>query len=141
MNEDNQKILDALIAAFMNKDLEASLALFADDAVVYDPHYPIPRMEGKPAIRQGFEWGLSNMEQPGFTVRHLWGDDTSGAVEVDTHHVFKGGMALKFDQVFVYETRDGLITRLQSYVPYPPGGIGGLLARITRWAWKLKGKA
>lgn len=141
MSDSQRKTIDALIEAFTNKDLEAALALFADDALVYDPHYPVPTMQGKDAIRQGFAWGLGNMEQPGFTVRHLWSDGTSGALEVDTHHVFKGGMALKFDQVFVFETRDGLITRLQSYVPYPPGGIGGLLARVTRWSWKLKGKA
>ena len=141
MSDPQHKTIDVLIEAFTNKDLEAALALFADDALVYDPHYPVPTMRGKDAIRQGFAWGLGNMEQPGFTVRHLWSDGTSGALEVDTHHVFKGGMALTFDQVFIFETRDGLIIRLQSYVPYPPGGIGGLLARVTRWIWKLKGKA
>ena len=51
---------------------------------------------------------------------------------METHHVFKGGMKMDFDQVFVFELRDGLIARLQSYVPYTPAGIGGLLLKITR---------
>lgn len=138
---DTRKMIDDLLQAFINKDLEGSLAFFADDALVYDPHYPVPSMKGKDAIRQGFAWGLGNMEKPGFSVRHLWSDDVSGALEVDTHHIFKGGMNVQFNQVFVYETRDGLVTRLQAYVPYSPGGIPGLLSTVTRWIWKLKGKA
>ncbi len=116
--QSSRAMVEALLQTFMNKDLEASLAYFADDALVYDPHYPIPTMKGKAAIRRGFEWGLSNMEKPGFTVRHHWSDSTSGVIEVDTHHIFKGGMTIKFDQVFVYELRDGLIiTRRCSLMP------------------------
>ncbi len=134
-------VVEQLMDAFMALDLEAALDCFTDDAVVYDPHYPVPRMEGKEAIRQGFAWGIGNMEKPGFTVRHIWTDGESGAVEMDTNHVFKGGMTLEFEQVFVFETKDGKITRLQSYVPYAPGGIGGFMAKATRWSWKFKGKA
>ncbi len=141
MEQAGAAVVERLMEAFMALDLEASLDCFTDDAVVYDPHYPVPRMEGIEAIRRGFAWGIGNMEKPGFTVRHFWTDGESGAVEVDTHHVFKGGMELNFDQVFVFETKDGKITRLQSYVPYPPGGLGGFMAKVTRWSWKLKGKA
>ena len=49
-------------------------------------------------------------------------------------------MKLNFPQVFVAESRDGLITRLQAYVPYPPPGICGLLTKLTRLIWKLQGK-
>ncbi len=87
-------MVEALLQTFMNKDLEASLAYFADDALVYDLHYPIPTMKGKAAIRRGFEWGLSNMEKPGFTVCHHWSDSTSGVIEADTHHIFKGGTTI-----------------------------------------------
>jgi ketosteroid isomerase-like protein len=34
------------------KDLEAMMSLFADDAVVIDPHFPTPQMQGKAAIIQ-----------------------------------------------------------------------------------------
>ncbi|MCA9926919.1 MAG: hypothetical protein KC419_00525, partial [Anaerolineales bacterium] len=91
--------------------------------------------------RQGMAWGLGNMEKPGFVVRHFWSDGSMGAVELDTHHVFKGGMAMNFNQVFVFEMADGKLKRLQSYVPYSPSGIGGLLSKVTRWVWRLKGKA
>lgn len=136
-----KEILDGLIAAFHAKDLEAVMSYFAEDAVLFDPHYPIQRMEGKAAIRQGMEWGLGNLEKPGFIVRHFWSNGQNGAVELDTHHIFRGGMEVKFDQVFVFELADGKLKRLQSYVPYPPPGIGGFLSKMTRWAWKLKGKA
>lgn len=49
-------------------------------------------------------------------------------------------MKPNFPQIFVIESRDGLITRLQSYVPYSPPGIGGLLTKITRMLWKVQGK-
>ena len=133
-------LIERMFSSFEAKDLEAVLTFFADDAVIYDPHYPVPAMKGKAAIRQGLTWGLGNMEQPGFTVRQMWLDGATAVAEVDTHHVFKGGMKLNFPQVFVVESRDGLITRLQAYVPYPPPGIGGLLTKLTRLIWKLQGK-
>jgi len=37
--------------------------------VVFDPHDPVPEVKGEEAIRQGFEWGLGNMENPGFAIR------------------------------------------------------------------------
>ncbi|MGE5221049.1 MAG: nuclear transport factor 2 family protein [Omnitrophica WOR_2 bacterium] len=133
--------IDDLMNAFAAKNLEQVLSFFKEDALVYDPHYPIPEMRGKAAIRRGLEWGLGNMEKPGFQIRNCWLDGDKAVVEVDTDHIFKGGMRLKFPQVFVIEARDGLITRLQSYVPYPPHGIPRLLAQITRLQWKLQGKS
>lgn len=135
-----REILDGLIAAIQTKNLDAVMAYFAEDAVLYDPHYPVPRMDGARAIRQGLAWGLGNLQQPGFVVRSFWHDGRSGAVEMDTHHVFKGGMAVTFPQVFVFELQDGKLKRLQAYVPYTPPGIGGLLAKVTRLAWRLRGK-
>jgi hypothetical protein len=73
-------------------------------------------------------------------VRHFWSDGDKGVVEVDTHHVIRGKMETRFDQVFVFETRDGKLTRLQSYVPYGPHGLGGLIGSATRLAWRLQGK-
>lgn len=135
-----QEAVEGLIAAFERRDLEAVLAFFAEEAVLYDPHYPVPEMRGKAAIRRGFEWAFGNLERPGFTVRRLWAAGDSGAVELETHHVFKGGMELKIPQVFVFETRAGLITRLQAYVPYGPPGVGGWLAKLVRLVWRLQGR-
>jgi hypothetical protein len=44
----------------------------------------------------------------------------------------KGGRSLNFPQVFVFEVRDGLITRLQAYEPYGPGGMVGLFLGVQR---------
>lgn len=134
------ELFSRMVTAFETKDLKATLAFFSDDAVVIDPHYPQPEMHGKAAITQGFTWGFKSLAKPGFTLRHYWGELESGVVEVDTHHVLAGGMKLNFPQIFVIETQNGLITRLQSFPPYPPHGIGGLITRATRLAWKVQGK-
>jgi ketosteroid isomerase-like protein len=97
-------------------------------------------MVGKAAIEQGLTWGMSSLEKPGFKLRHLWLDGNSGVAELDTHHVIKGGMESKFDQVFVFEFRNGKLTRLQSYVPYPPHGIAGMIGNVTKVIWRLQGK-
>lgn len=137
----NKTMIDNLMNAFVAKDLEQVLSFFTEDALLYDPHYPVPEMKGKDAIRRGLKWGLGNLEKPGFLIRNCWIDGDQAVLEVDTHHVFRGGMSLDFPQVFVIEARDGLVTRLQSYVPYPPHGIAGILSRLTRLLWKIRGKA
>ena len=45
----------ALFDALMRGDREATIAAFADDAEIFDPHYPRPLMRGKAAIRAGLE--------------------------------------------------------------------------------------
>lgn len=134
------EIAQQLVASFEGKDMPAMLALFADDAIMIDPHYPVTEMKGKAAIKQGLEWAFSNIEKPGFAIRHVWEDANSGAIEVDSFHVFRGGMKVNFPQVFILETRDGLITRLQSYPPHGPGGIAGAVTSLTRLIWRLQGK-
>ena len=132
--------IDALIAAFMSKDIEAVMRFFADDAVLIDPHYPQATMRGRVAIERGLTWGLSNLVKPGLVMRKVWIDGDSACLEVDTHHVFKGGLHLRFAQVFVVEMRDDKIIRLQAYVPYAPHGIVGLFSKLSRWAAWLQGK-
>ncbi len=116
----NRSAVESLFAAFVAKDLNTVMAQFAADAVMYDPHYPTPLMAGKAAIRSGLEWAFRGMQQPGFTIRNFWAGENNAAAEVDTHHVMLGGLELNFPQAFVFEWRDGLVTRLQAYVPYPP---------------------
>jgi len=47
MSESSHAVIDTLLQALMDKDLKVSLAYFADDALVYDPRYPISIMKGK----------------------------------------------------------------------------------------------
>jgi len=136
----DRAFIERTFADVAAKNLDAVMAVFADDALLYDPHYPQPEMRGKANIRRGLEWGMSSMQKFGFPIRNCWIDGDKAVIEVDTHHVLQGGMELKFPQIFVIETRDGLITRLQSYVPYLPHGIPGLVGALTRWQWKLTGK-
>ena len=67
----NANLLNGVLAAFVRRDLEGALAFFADDAIIFDPHYPVAEMRGKPAIRRGLAWALGNMEKPGFVIRHI----------------------------------------------------------------------
>lgn len=134
------EMIAALLDAVTAKDLPAVMALIADDAVFFDPHYPETRMVGKQAIARGIGWGLSTLEQPGFKVRTIWTEGTTGVAEVDTDHVIRGRMRATFDQVFVFETRDDQFTRLQAYLPYRAHGIGGLIPRVSRVVWRLRGR-
>jgi ketosteroid isomerase-like protein len=120
MSTDNRELVEWVLRAFEAKDLEAALACFADDALLFDPHYPTPEMRGKAAIRGGFEFIFGIVKRPGFTIRHFWAGDHDSALEVDTHHVLGDGTEVRFPQVFVFEIGDGLFQRFQAYVPYPP---------------------
>jgi ketosteroid isomerase-like protein len=132
-------LFQKLIGAFMAKDLDSVLAMFADDAILIDPHYPVPRMQGRVAIERGIRWGLSSLDKPGFVLRHSAINGDIGFFEVDTKHRLQIGMTIAFDQVFVMEARNGKITRLQAYEPYPAPGVAGLIRRLTRLAWRARG--
>lgn len=134
-------VMERMIGALEARDTAAVVACFAPDAVFFDPHYPKPEMRGRAEIGAGIAWGLSVMRQFGFRVVNVFAgaDGTSLAVEVDTNHVLKNGQKLSFPQVFVVETRDGLVTRLQAYEPYGPHGIGGVLLGIERLKRRLFG--
>jgi ketosteroid isomerase-like protein len=132
-------LFNRLIEAFMAKDLDGVMALFADDAMLIDPHYPQARMQGRAAIERGLRWGLSSLEQPGFALRHSAVEGDIGFFEVDTTHRLKIGMTVAFEQVFVVEARGDKITRLQAYEPYPAPGVAGLIRRASRLSWRLKG--
>jgi hypothetical protein len=123
----------------MAKDIPAILAMLADDAVFFDPHYPEVTMRGKASIERGLTWAFQ-MDKPGFNIRKIWADDVSGVAEIDTHHIIRGRLETHFDQTVVFEFRDGLITRMQSYVPYRDHGIGGLVPRLIRLTWQLRGR-
>lgn len=127
------ELLDDVFADLAARNVAALHARFADDAVLFDPHYPQKEMRGRAAIERGIAWGMGSMQQFGFTVVQGYASDdgAKAIVEVDTHHVLKGGQNLDFPQVFVIETADGLITALRAYEPYRPDGIGGIFVRLS----------
>src|SRR6185312_5139791 len=89
-------------ATVEGKDLEAMMRVFVDDAVVIDPHFPTPRMQGKVAIREGFRGAMSDMRSFGYTIVNYCESENGrcAAVETATHHVLKQGMKRIFSQVF-----------------------------------------
>lgn len=113
--------IEDVLAAFEDQDPVAASDAYAEDGVFIDPHYPEPEYRGPKEIREALEWALDNIvEQPGLTIRNMWEEDETFAVEVDTHHIMKDGSETEFPQVFIIESENGHITRWQSYLPFPP---------------------
>jgi ketosteroid isomerase-like protein len=121
-------------AAVQAKDLDTTMSLFADDAVLIDPHFPTPRMQGKAAITEGLRGAIAGMQSFGYTTVNYFEseDGQRAAVETATHHVIAQGERRNFPQVFIFETADGSITRMQAYEPYGPHGIMGAFLFIAR---------
>lgn len=113
--------IEEVLAAFEDRDAVAASEIYAEDGVFIDPHYPELEYRGPDAIREALEWVLENVvDQPGFTIRHVWEDGETFAVEVDTHHTLQDGTEAEFPQVFIIESDNGQVTRWQSYLPFPP---------------------
>ena len=139
MKATTEEILALLFERMMAKDIPGMLALFSDDACLFDPHYPVPTMEGKAEIERGIQWALGVIVKPGFSVTRVWSEKGVGIVEVATDHLFGGGQSIQFDQVFRFEIKDEKIVRLVAFTPHGPPGIGGWMAWLTGLWWKLKG--
>lgn len=138
MTEDTSTALHDLVrrtfATLEAKDLEVMMSLFAEDAILIDPHFPTPQMQGKAAIRKGFQGAMSGMHSFGYTiVTYCESENGQGAaVETATHHVLKQGRKLNFPQVFIFEMANEHITRLQAYEPYGPHGLMGAFLWLAR---------
>lgn len=135
-------LISHTFAAVEAKDLNTMLNVFADDAVVIDPHFPEPQMHGKAAITEGFRNAMNGMRSFGYTIVTYCESENgqSAAVETATHHVVKQGIKLNFPQVFIFEANNGHITRMQAYEPYGPHGIIGIFLFLGRLARRFPGK-
>ena len=143
-NNDTRTLVEQALDAIMAKDVSRSLALFSDTAEMTDPHFPITTMRSKAEIERGLRWAFRVMKVMSFEIVHYFPsvDGQGVAVEVATAHQLSTGQALNFPQVFIFETQDGLISRLQAYEPYGPNGITGVFLGLnrafTRWQWSKK---
>ena len=135
-------LVERTFAAVEAKDLSAALQCFAEDAVLIDPHYPSPVMDGKAAIADGLRWGFKGMKQFGFTIVTYFelADGQKAAIEVATHHILQTGKHLQFPQAFFIDAQDNLITRIQAYEPYGPSGVVGMVLTGTRLQYRLRGQ-
>jgi ketosteroid isomerase-like protein len=136
-------LLEGALRAVEAKDASTLRTLVAEDGVFVDPHYPTTPMAGRAAIEDGLRWAFGTIEAFRFEVVHTFesGDGRHAAVEVDCHHVLRGGRRLAFRQVFVVDVEGGRIRRLQAYEPYGPGGLVGWVLRLTRFARRLRRSA
>jgi ketosteroid isomerase-like protein len=139
MNTSLHDLVTRTFAAVEAKDLDMMMSLFADDAVLIDPHFPISRMQGKAAITEGMRGAIAGMQSFGYTTVNYFESENGqhAAVETATHHVIKQGKKLNFLQVFIFETTDGRITRMQAYEPYGPHGIYGVFLFLARLMKRL----
>lgn len=142
MNTNLHDLVTDTFASLEAKDLEALMRLFADDAVLIDPHFPALHMQGKDVIRKSMGEAMSGMHAFGYTIVNYCesANGQCAAVETATHHVLTQGMERNFPQAFIFEVTDGHITRLQAYEPYGPHGIIGLFLWLARLGSKLSGK-
>ena len=133
-------MIGKLFEALDGRDEQEIFSLFSDDAVLFDPHYPQMEMRGREAIERGLAWGLSSIEQFGFTIVESFESDdgTKAMVEVDTHHVLSGGKKLDFPQVFAIEASGDRVIALRAYEPYRPNGIPGFFIRMSHMSERIK---
>lgn len=140
MISDKATYISALMHAFSEKNLEQVMSLFAEDATMIDPHYPEKIMCGKEAIMAGIAWAFKSMKKPAFKLLNTLTDDRLIFAETEAHHVFNGGASVTFKETFVIELKeDGLISRLQAYPDYGPGGMVGFFLGLQR-LFKVKPK-
>jgi ketosteroid isomerase-like protein len=136
-----QELIAEMFRRCEAKDVDGAVALVAPDAVFIDPHYPRVHNSGSDEIRESLVWGIGGLEQMRFhEQRWFTAADGAVSVEVDTHHTIKGKREVRFPQVFVAESRDGLLTRLQAFEPYGPHGVLATVLRVMRAKKKLTGK-
>ena len=116
--------IENVLRAFEEGDTVTAAEFWAKDGVFIDPQYPEPEYSGPDEISNALDWALGNIvEKPSLTVRKVWEVDETFAIEVRTNHTMKDGSEVDFPQVFVVESEDGLITRWQSYLPFPPPSV------------------
>lgn len=89
--------IDAVLGAFEDGDAETAASFRAADGTFVDPHYPEPEYRGPEEVRAALDWALDDLlERPGLTVRQVWEDDGTFAMEVDTHHTVRDGSEVDF---------------------------------------------
>jgi ketosteroid isomerase-like protein len=136
-----QSLVTRTFASLEAKDLSALMALFAVDAVVIDPHFPAHTLRGQAAISEGFQTSIARTRSYGYQIRNTFASENGkdAAVEVNTQHVLETGKQLEFPQVFVFETANERITRLQAYEPFGPPGVVGFFIGLARLKRRLFG--
>lgn len=96
MSENHISLAAAMLNCVENKDLTGVMALFTEEAVFFDPHYPKPRMQGHAEIKEGVLWGFNSLKKMRFNIINSYAaEDGKGLViSVCTAHEMLNGQAL-----------------------------------------------
>lgn len=147
MSETNTELAMRSLACVTTKDLGGVMALFTEDAVFFDPHYPKTRMQGHAEITEGIRWGFGGLKKLGFDIINTYpsADGKGVVISVITAHELPNGKPLNFPQLFVFQFEGQFIKSLEAYVQYEPHGMVGLMLKITRVKgvlsrWKKKNR-
>ena len=116
--KDNLAAIERLSAGFERHDVDAILDTFTDDGVFDITEGPDPwgeRFEGKPAIRTALESLFRLLPDVQFTEPVNWVAGDRGTSEWTCVATTPRGRQLRVRGCDLFEFRDGLITRKDSY--------------------------
>jgi steroid delta-isomerase-like uncharacterized protein len=114
--------------AWNRQDLDAIMALHADDCVFHAHASGTPAAEGKEAVREAFASYLALLPDINFAERSLhvgegfWVLESTmtgtaaGSLEVDGESLGSDGARVEVDCVDVIEVREGLVAGKQTYL-------------------------
>src|SRR5258708_2560208 len=87
MEQSDNSLHDLITHTFATieaQDLEAMMSLFAEDAIVIDPHFPTPQMQGKAVITEAFRGAMSGMWSFGYTIVNYCESENGQCAAVET---------------------------------------------------------
>lgn len=133
--DDENGIVDAVEA----KNINAILDCYQDDVDFIDPHYPKVHMKGKEGVFKGLTWGFKSVKKFKFSLINYFEnkEGTAASIEYDTSIELSNGKKLNYPQVFIIETKNGKISRLQAYETYGPHGMLKIILLVTRLFHKI----
>jgi ketosteroid isomerase-like protein len=110
--------LDALCAAFNAHDLDAIMALFADDCVLEMPRGPQPwgaRAEGRPAVRAALAGRFEGLPDVHYGDASHFVDGDTGISKWTLTGTTRDGIRKEVRGCDFYTFRDGKVIRKDSY--------------------------
>lgn len=113
--------IETVLRALEAADAVAAASAYTEEAVFVDPRYPDSQYRGREAIREAFEWGLTNgLHGPEYAIRHHSRAGGTAVVEGDVVDTGTEEEGAAFPRVFVVELGEAGITHWRSYLPFPP---------------------
>ena len=120
-------ILEEVVAAFNRHDLDAIMAVFAEDAVLETPRGSGPagtRFSGKAAVRDGLAARFAGIPDVRYGDDRHWVCGNRGVSEWLLTGTTTVGARLAVRGCDLWEFRDGLVVRKDSYWKIVDAGAG-----------------